>query len=176
MGKQFTAEQMKWLEENVSHLSRKETARQFNALFHDSRTAETLRVICNRRGIKRTKETVSESHHNTYTAPIGSEMVNQGFTYVKVKNEPNGQIKNYELKQRYIWKQLHGEIPGDCMIVFLNHNRTDFSPENLFCIKKSYNAIMIKNHWYTESRLHTLAAIKWCELHFAIKKVRKYGD
>jgi hypothetical protein len=171
MGKKLTEEQLQWLRDNGARLSRKEMTRQFNKLFNDNRTEGTLKTTCTRMGIIRDKAVVKESQRRRAHKPIGSELLHQGFTFVKVRNEPNGSLNNYELKQRYVWKQRHGAIPGNHMIIFLNHDRTDFSQDNLYCISKAWNALMIRNNWYTDSREHTLTAIKWCELYFARKNL-----
>src|SRR5574344_2043468 len=44
----FTAEQDAWLIENAPRLSVEETARQFNAVFGTHRSAQVLKVRCNR--------------------------------------------------------------------------------------------------------------------------------
>lgn len=173
-GRRFSADEDAWLLENAPHLSRKETARLFNELFDDNRTVEVLKVHCNRNlGIKRTKETRAKSLSLKGDAkPIGSERHHQGFTFVKVADDYIGRQsanKNWELKQRVLWKQRHGEIPPKHQIVFLNRDRTDFSDENLFCISSAINAIMVRNGWYSTDRNITLTAIKWCELHFALQ-------
>lgn len=171
-GRRFSAEQDAWLIANAPHLSRKETTRQFNELFCDNRTEDVLRVHCNRNlGIKRTKATRANSQHTRSDAkPIGAETTYQGFTFVKVTDEHSGNFfDNWELKQRVLWKQRHGEIPPKHQIIFLNQDRTDFSEENLYCVSKAVNAIMVRNKWYSADRDVTLTAIKWCELHFAMK-------
>ena len=177
-GRRFSAEQDEWLLENAPHLSRKETTRLFNELFDDNRTEEVLKVHCNRElGIKRTKETRAKSLSLRGDAkPIGSETIYQGFTFVKVTDKYLGRnsfYNNWDLKQRVLWKQRHGEIPPKHQIVFLNRDRTDFSDENLFCISSAINAIMVRNGWYSTDRNITLTAIKWCELHFALKGERR---
>lgn len=170
--RKFSADEDAWLLENAPHLSRKETTRRFNELFNDNRTEEVLKVHCNHKlGIKRTKATITNSKHTRCDVkPIGSETVYQGFTFVKVTDKHLGNFyDNWELKQRVLWKQRHGDIPPNHMIVFLNRDRTDFSNENLFCVSSAINAIMVRNGWYSTDRDITLTAIKWCELHFTLK-------
>lgn len=172
-GRSFSAEQDEWLLENAPHLSRKETTRRFNELFDDNRTEDVLKVHCNRNlGIKRTKATRSNSQHIKGDAkPLGAETTHQGYTFVKVVDSPTGTFYDkWELKQRVLWKQRHGEIPPKHMIIFLNRDRTDFSDENLFCVSLAINAIMVRNGWYSTDRNITLTALKYCELHFALKE------
>ena len=175
MGRKFSAEQDEWLLENAPYLSRKETMIRFNELFDDNRTEDVLKVHCNRElGIKRTKETRAKSLSLKGDAkPIGSETIYQGFTFVKVTDKYLGRnsfYKNWDLKQRVLWKQRHGDIPPKHQIIFLNRDRTDFSDENLACVSPAINAIMVRNGWYSTDRNITLAALKWCELHFALQE------
>ena len=171
-GRKFTAEQDAWLLEQAPHLSRKETTRLFNELFDDNRTEEVLKVHCNRElEIKRTKTTRANSQRTRCDVkPIGAETVYNGYTFVKVTDENMGNFyDNWELKQRVLWRKLHGEIPPKHQVIFLNRDRSDFNEENLYCVSSAINAIMIKNKWYSTDRNITLTAIKWCELHFALK-------
>ena len=174
MGRAFSAEQDAWLIANAPHLSRKETTKRFNELFGDNRTEDVLKVHCNRElGIKRTATTRAHSLSIKGDAsPIGAETIYQGFTFVKISNDfvgKNSFYRNWELKQRVIWRQLHGEIPPNHQIIFLNHDRSDFRDENLYCVSPAVNAIMVRNKWYSTERDVTLTAIKLCELHFALK-------
>lgn len=171
-GRRFSAEQDAWLLENAPHLSRKETTLRFNELFDADRTEAVLHVHCNRQlGIKRTRATRADSQRKRCDAkPLGSETIYNGFTFIKVTDTNSGNFyKNWELKQRVLWRQRHGDIPPGHMIIFLNKDRSDFSEENLFCISQATNAIMVHNGWYSTDRDITLTAIRYCELHFALK-------
>lgn len=56
------------------------------------------------------------------------------------------------------------------MVIHLDGNKLNCDIDNLYCIPKKFRALMNKNHWYTDSREHTLTAIKWCELYYALRK------
>ncbi|EFE86014.1 HNH endonuclease signature motif containing protein [Fusobacterium periodonticum] len=65
--------------------------------------------------------------------PIGSERVEKkGYTLVKTK-VPN----TWEYKQRVIWKEIHGEIPSNHVIIFADGNKSNFDIDNLICISKN---------------------------------------
>ena len=65
--------------------------------------------------------------------PIGSERVEKkGYTLVKIK-VPN----TWEYKQRVIWKEIHGEIPTNHVIIFADGNKSNFDIDNLICISKN---------------------------------------
>ena len=71
--------------------------------------------------------------------------------------------------QKKIWQDHYGEVPEGKMVIFLDGDRENLDIENLYCIDRRISAIMAANKWYTNSRDHTLTAIKWCELHYAMK-------
>ena len=106
------------------------------------------------------------------TAELGKQRTNafDGYTYIKT-------VDGWKAKHQVVWEDANGELPKGGLIVFLNNDKTDFSIENLYCGDRKIHAVMCRNGWYTESREHTLTAIKWCELFYAIKAVsdRKEG-
>lgn len=63
---------------------------------------------------------------------IGTERV-QKDGYIEVKVESGKWI----LKQRLKYKEYHGKIPKDHVILFANKNKTDFRKENLIAVSKN---------------------------------------
>lgn len=105
---------------------------------------------------------------------IGDEVVHDGIPHIVVSTETGVPInERIYPKRRYVWEQLHGEIPGTHCIVCLDGNLMNCDPSNLYCIPKGFKAILSRNNWWFSNAELTLAAIKWCELHFAIKEVGK---
>ena len=87
--------------------------------------------------------------HNAALKPIGYERVDaEGYTWVKTarrKSHP-GCNDNWRQKHHIEWEKAHGEpVPADCMIVFANHDKTDFSPKNLVAVPKSIWAVIARN-------------------------------
>lgn len=72
-------------------------------------------------------------------------------------------------KGRYIWEQAHGPVTEGYCVIYLDGNHKNCDLSNLACIPLKYRMIMAKNQWFTNSREHTLAAIKWCELFYAMR-------
>ena len=102
---------------------------------------------------------------------IGAEALNAA-GYVLVKVADTGKKSDWKTKQQVVWEKRNGKAaPG--IVVFLNGNRKDFSEDNLYCVNRKTHAVMCRNKWYTDSREHTLAAIKWCELFYALKGAGK---
>jgi hypothetical protein len=77
--------------------------------------------------------------------------------------------------QKKIYQDAHGEIAPGKMVCFLDGNPHNFDLDNLYPIDRKISAVMSNNRWWTDSKEHTLTAIKWCELYYAIKNV-KDGD
>ena len=106
-----------------------------------------------------------------YVAPIGAEMRNiDGYTLVKV-SDTGIKNKDWKTKQSVMWERYHGKSPRG-VVVFLDADRTNFSRDNLYSTSRKVHAVMCSNGWYTTSREHTLTAIKWCELFYAIKEAK----
>lgn len=107
---------------------------------------------------------------------IGDEVVHDGIPYIVVSIETGLPFyKRIYPKRRYVWEQLHGNIPSTHCVVHLDGNQMNCNPCNLYCIPKGFKALLSRNKWWSDNAELTLTAIKWCELHYAIKDM-KGGD
>lgn len=170
----FTPEQDDWLKaHNHEFQNYDEAADAFNRRFHTHKTSRGIQCHCLRVLKLVSGRQAYKKGHNTWNKmPIGHEYIHQsGYVYVKIKNTG---IKNvdYEAKHRVLWEQYHNcKVPDGHIIVFLNSDKSDFSEENLYCMPRRIGRMMNTNHWFTESREHTLTAIRWCELFLAIQEL-----
>lgn len=179
-GRLYTEIMNKWLVDNINHYSRKELTEKFNKEFSQKRTEDCLKVHCNRElklffsdDVERCRKTRSKSQQ----LPLGTETKRNGYIWVKVSDEcydssQKAGYKNWKPKHHIVWEEHYGELPKDKMIIFLNQNKEDCTIENLYAVSDFVNAIMIRNNWYTLNRIHTLTAIRWCELHYATKQLK----
>ena len=178
----FTDEQVIWLRENFYQFpTYKSLTDEFNSTFQRNKTTGAIRDKCNKdldlTGMP--NEGQFKIGRDKEQCPIGTiRQLNSGYIYIKVKDSKGARLSGYTKPywlplQEKIWIDRYGEIPKDKMNIFLNGNRTDLDINNLYCIDRKISAIMAKNKWYTDSREHTLTAIKWCELHYAMKGERK---
>ena len=102
---------------------------------------------------------------------VGDEFIWDGVPHIVVSVESGVPLKNRLYpKRRYVWEKLHGAIPTTHCIICLDGDLMNCDPSNLYCIPKSFKAILSRNKWWFANAEMTLAAIKWCELHFAIKE------
>lgn len=105
------------------------------------------------------------------TAKIGDEYIIKGVPWVLTSLDYSIPFAaRRQLKRRVVWEQLHGEIPKDHCIVHLDGNHMNCDPSNLYCMPTKFRFILSHNHWWSENPELTLAAIKWCELFYAIKE------
>lgn len=177
MGKHypFTPEQDEWLYKHAQEYSNyTEVAMVFNAHFHTHKTERGIQSHCTKyMKLISGRQAFKKGQSPWNNVPIGTETVrSNGYTYVKIADTGNKKA-DYIEKHRLIWEQHHNQtIPKGHVVVFLNSDKTDFSLENLYCIPRRISTVMVTNGWFTDSREHTLTAIKWCELHFALKGVK----
>ena len=177
----YTAEQEKWLIENIdSHLNSITLTAAFNRVFNSSRAATAIR-----RKIKRLLPEHKFPHSggkekgegsSSTALPVGTERWKDGYLYVKVADSPLPKKftvmqlrENWVQKHRLVWESAHGKIPKGKLIIFLDGDRSNFDLNNLYCIDRKITTVMMRNNWFTDSKEHTLTAIKWCELYFAQK-------
>lgn len=74
-------------------------------------------------------------------------------------------------KARFVWEQAHGKIPPKYRVINLDRNVDNCNLDNLACIPCKYWCLMQRwNNWYAGDPELTKAAIKWCELFYALKE------
>lgn len=178
----YTPEEDKWLIENLDMYTYPELTKMFNSKYGTGMKSVADRCIktlglhkkvntgnCPK-GIRRCKNTL----------PIGSESFDGQVLWIKVSDEVNDcpnrrnptkqKDINWVRKSYHVWEAVNGEVEKGKLLVYLNRNPKDCRIENLYCTDRKINFMMAKNGWYTESRDHTLAALKWCELFYVMKK------
>lgn len=101
---------------------------------------------------------------------IGDEVIRHGIPYIVI-NETFGKgfDSRLEKKSIYVWKQHHGEIPPNHIIIQLDRNPMNCQISNLRCIPTKYRALFYHNNWWNSPVAVKDTAIKWCELYYALK-------
>lgn len=163
----FTAENDVWLKANIDQCSRKELVAKFNDEFGQRRTEDVLKVHCNRDlGLR-----FSDNRERFLNAKRGCKQ--PVGTLIKRKNRQwvvKTGVHQYEQAGRYYWQQAHGDIPEGYQVVHLDHDKSNNSIDNLYCVSGKVVREMSKNQWWFDNPQLTLAAIKYCELHFLLKE------
>lgn len=195
----YTQEQVLFLIENHHGMSRKELTEKFNATFNMSKSVLAIKSWCNNRGLYCGRDGKFKEGHiswqtglskdeykehfttesfkrsivgisNKRIHKVGDTIIRHGIPYVIISVEPNTPIdERIQVKRRYAYEQAYGKIPKGHRIIQLDGNKMNCELDNLYCIPAKYIPFINKNHWLTDSREHTLTAIKWCELYYAIK-------
>lgn len=106
------------------------------------------------------------------TRRIGDEIIIKGVPWIVTSLEYGIPFCDRRIpKRRYVWEQLHGEVPKDHCVICLDSNPMNCDPSNLYCMPKRYRVMLAKNNWWFKDKELILTAIKWCELFCAIKEV-----
>lgn len=175
----YTAEQENWIRDNHGTVkSYAELTERFNLHFNAKRTRDQIREKCNKGlGLTGMSNCTRYGRKPKEQLPIGSIRKSQTGTYIKVLEVSpgtcfSGYAEPYWLPlQKKIYQDAYGPIEPGQMICFLDGDTSNFELDNLYCIDRRISAILSKNKWWTEDKELTLAAIKWCELYYAIKNL-----
>ena len=179
----YTAEQEEWLRKNIGRYTYTELASLFNGQFGANVSGSKLSDKCIKQiHIKRNKNTglfTKERAHSGDVAnmrKIGTERTRAGYVWIKLshtytpgKKSNADMCKDWMPKHRYVYEQAHGKIPDGWIVVFLDRDRCNFSPDNLYAVPRCVHVRMSANGWYTDNRELTLAAIKLCQLNMKLK-------
>ena len=63
-------------------------------------------------------------------------------------------------------------MPKGAQIVFLDGDTKNLSLDNIYCASGKVARELVKNKWRFKDPLLTLAAIKYCELHYLLKDAK----
>lgn len=83
--------------------------------------------------------------------PVGYERVDarDGYVWVKVKDTPQAQVPgsfndNFKLKHHVVWEEANGKpVPPSTVIVFADHDRGNFDPDNLVAVPRQLWAVIL---------------------------------
>lgn len=168
----FSTEERDWLKNNAPRLSRKKATELFNETFSANRTEGVVKAVVNRHlGLGFLNDKTQNS-----TMPIGEETIRNGYVYVKTCSDHhggNGAYKNWKPKHHIEWERYNGAIPKGKQIIFLDRNHGNWHIDNLYALDGRLVREMVKKQWFFQNPICTLAAIKWCELFYAIKDTER---
>ena len=173
----YTDAEIEWVRENQDTMSRAKLAEAFNEKFGAAVSSQSISDLCTKRlRLHRTSNDGQYGKKEKEQLPIGAIRKNQVGTYIKVMDSRNGHFTGYKEPywmplQKKIYQDAYGEIENGKMVCFLDGNTDNFELDNLYPIDRRISAVMSSNQWWTKSREHTLTAIKWCELNYALKGV-----
>ena len=183
----YTTEENAWIKEHLDDGTYTELAGMFFEKFNRAVSASGLRKQVNRLGLTGKKHNSSHAVvggclRETY--PIGAEYTNaDGIVWIKVadnrgvynKKMPGGYSDggNWRKKAYHNWEQAYGSIPEGKRLVYLDSNKSNCDVSNLYFTDVRIQGQLAMRKWQFTDRELTLAAIKWLELFYVLKELKK---
>lgn len=170
--KKYTEEMVEFVRKHSSEVHRNELAIMFNSQFDMNLTAENIRWICRQNNIQGKPNFVKGvCPHKNIKYKIGDEFFVAGEWRVLTSTEPKLDILHRsEYKKRVIWEAEYGKIPENSCFIYLDGDKRNCELDNLACVPMLWMRILNQNGWLTGNKEVTLAALKWCELHYSLSK------
>ena len=159
----FTPEEDAFIRANINLMTYEEMVLEMNARFHRGRTWRSV-YLRNYNYVKAKKKP---------GLPVGSEHFDGVRWWVKIREDfvrthSHSYRDCWAPKHLVVWENVHGKVPDDCCIVFLDGDEGNCALENLYCVSKKINAMMCRFQWHFENVEAKKTAIKWCELYYKI--------
>ena len=152
----YNKEEIDYLREITPGHSNKEITKMFNKKFNLNQTAESIRTIRLRNGIKIHSDGKFKKGHTPWNKgmkglniggkqtqfkkgnippqyrPVGSERINRdGYTEVKI-DDPNV----WKQKHVLIWEKHNGPVPDGHVVIFGDGDKTNLDIDNLICVSR----------------------------------------
>ena len=172
-----------WLSEHLEDGTYKELAERFEAEFgiHTSETA--LRHRADRIGLdkklNRSHAVKGQLMNPDKELPVGSERITDGIVWVKVNSMRSVYNKkvsggytnggNWRKKAYINWEKKYGAIPSKKRLVYLDGDSTNCDADNLCFTDVGVQMHVARQGYQNGNKDITLAAIRWYELHNALK-------
>ena len=164
-------EWVEWLTENLEQYRTYQDlsdamCKEFDAEF----TMDRVKLQAHKLGLKKQNQgDYKKGNVPWHTLPIGTERDHGDRVVVKVAHPGVWQIK-----QNYVWEQTHHDIvQPDEVVIFLDRDRTNFSPDNLRKINRNVALNLGKSHLMDNNPVITETAVMMWELHDKVKEAKK---
>lgn len=165
--KPYSDAEKQFLAENVHDHSYETLSRMFFERFGRYVKSTALKQYCrNRLKVQKPEKCgFQKGKPPACTLESGSEVVVAGRIYVKAATSGR-----FSERFRPKSEVLYGDIPEGKILIFADGNPLNCTMENIRCIDKATHVKMAKNQWFAHEPELVDTAIKWCELHEALKR------
>lgn len=140
LSSKFNKDMNNFLIKNNPIMTGNELAFKFNQKFKTAYTKKHLLRQARLLGSKPLLSAKFKKGHKAFNkSPIGHERIkkNKDFVLMKVRESyENDYNECWEYKHIYLYKKYHGRIPENCVIIFLDRNKRNFSKDNLVAVDK----------------------------------------
>lgn len=162
----FEGEVKKYILEKYETTGPKRMTEMVNTKFGLSISVEQMRSLYYNHGL------VSDDPHRFATLPPGSEH-RSGSGGIVVKVSGVGDTAVYVPKHKMIWEQANGPIPENCVLVFLDGDKTNCSLKNLRLVTKQEFYTLVHQNLLTGSPDANESAILIARIRATIKNRSK---
>ena len=115
--------------------------------------------------------------HNALDKPVGCERVDSkdGYVWVKVAERPSRQDcnDNWRLRHHLAWEEANGPVPPSTMIVFADHDKRNFDPNNLVAVPRDLWVRISQMRMEYHDRESLEACMMRARLHRAMGRKRR---
>ncbi len=163
-------EWIKWLKNNHDdYYSYHMIATVMNEKFGDYFTTDIVKRMGQKLGLKRVNHG-GYAIKGVHKVPLGQERnsVEDDMERVRIKIG----INKWQSKQTYIWNKTYPNdtVQEDELVIFLDGDRTNFSLDNLYKVKRNVALNLGKSHMRSDDAEVTKTAVMMWELHDKIKE------
>lgn len=192
----YTSQELDFLREHCC-LPRKELAARFNAAFNHNKSQDAIMQVCLGRGWltgrtgcfekgievwnKGLKGFCAEGSEKGWfkkgsepprTRPVYSQRISKdGYIEIKMPN-----CRQWQHKQRVVWREHFGEIPKSHIIAFKDGDKTNCDIENLEMITRGLHLVLIKNGYYNKPAALKPAIRAFYELQTQVNRLQRDND
>lgn len=158
-----------YVRDNALNLTKEELRKKIEKTFNITMTKRSLETYLYRHSIK----CIDYDKTKVRDMPkckIGYEYVkDDGMILVKI-----AQPCKWEYKQRLMYQKYHKcKLTNDDYIIFLNHNRNDFSKDNLVKITRKESSILSNQKMFSSNKNLTKLGILTAKLMIKVKEKEK---
>lgn len=193
MAEKYTQQQLTYLSDNRALMTIDDLTIRFNNKFNQDRTWKAIRGICTKKGFKSNDDgcfrkgftpwnkgvtgymganrtTFKKGNLPVNHVPVGTERVDARDGYIMIKvDEPNV----WKQKSHVIYADIHGAVPDNHVVIFIDGDKTNLQPENLEAISRLELLNLNRNGYSTTPKEFKPVIKAVSKLEAAISKNRK---
>lgn len=176
----ITDEMRQYIIENAPNLHNEELTKRFNKKFGTQYKMEYLKKVKCKLGVKGLGMDWQKGKIAPNAVAVGTERISKCRNFIEIKVKESKSAGNYndcwERKHRYLYKKYYGEIPKNCIVIFLNRNKRDFSKKNLVAVDKDAFRVATRQGWVNNEICNpelTKLGIMTAQLYIQMGKIKK---
>lgn len=162
----YTDKQIDYVKAYYSMLGMKKTTDAFNNKFGTNKSFYSIHKLALRLGLS-VPQDVANRNANPKIDKVGTirEELSSGYLVIKTGDS----CKDWTKYQRYVYEQVHGKLPKNYVVIFLDGNNRNFALSNLMAVPRNFVVWMNTNKIRTDNVDLNKIAVRWCQL-YALSK------